>query len=307
MVARNISKRDSQKEERTYKIKWLYQCFGISKQAYYKRIKADTKKQLEAITIKKLILDYRKDQSRCGIKKMYVDLKGQLQQERIKRGRDALFDFARDNELLVRKTKLYHITTDSRHGYFKSPNLIKNLLPTKAEQVFVSDITYIRLADDWAYLALVTDMYSKKIMGYKLADNMKASMVKEALQMAIKNCVHNRKQIIHHSDRGIQYCCPQYADFAVKSKFELSTTEKSDPYENAVAERINGILKYEFGLIKTIPTIAVAEKMVNQAIEIYNNKRRHWSLNLTTPNVAHLVQQHDYVSYKRGFDHRKKC
>jgi len=151
VVARNISKRDRQKEEKTYKIKWLYPCFGISKQAYYKRIKADNKKQLEAITIKKLILDYRKDQSRCGIKKMYVDLKGQLQQESIKRGRDALFDFARDHDLLVSKTKRYHIATDSRHGYFKSPNLIKTLLPTKAEQVFVSDITYIRREDDRAY------------------------------------------------------------------------------------------------------------------------------------------------------------
>ena len=252
-------------------------------------------------------MDFRKDQSRCGIKKMYIDLKGQLQQENIKRGRDALFDFARGHDLLVKKTKLYHITTDSKHGYFKSPNLIKDILPTKAEQVFVSDITYIRLENDWAYLALVTDLYSKKIMGYKLADNMKASMVKEALQMAIKNCVHERKTRIHHSDRGIQYCCPQYADFARDNNFELSTTEKSDPYENAVAERINGILKYEFGLIKTIPTIAVAGKMVDKAIEIYNGKRRHWSLNLKTPNVAHLLQQHDYVSYKRGNDERKKC
>lgn len=265
------------------------------------------KREIEAITIKKLIMDFRKDQGKCGVKKMYVDLKGQLQQESIKRGRDALFDFARDNDLLIRKTKLYHITTDSKHGFFKSPNLIKGMLPTKSEQVFVCDITYIRLQYDWAYLAVVTDLYSKKIMGYKLADNMKAAMVKEALQMAIKNCVHHRKKIIHHSDRGIQYCCPQYAEFAVKNKFQLSTTEKSDPYENAVAERINGILKYEFGLIKTIPTMDVAEKMVNQAIEIYNNKRRHWSLNLKTPNVAHILQQHDYVSYKRGLDERKKC
>jgi transposase InsO family protein len=238
---------------------------------------------------------------------MWVDLKGQLQAENIKRGRDAIFDFARSQDLLIRKTKLYHITTDSKHGYFKSRNLIKNLLPTRAEQVFVSDITYIRLEDNWAYLALVTDLYSKRIMGYKLADNMKASMVKEALQMAISNCIHDRETIIHHSDRGIQYCCPEYADFARDNNFELSTTEKSDPYENAVAERINGILKYEFGLVKTIPTIAVAQQMLEQAIRIYNNKRRHWSLNLQTPGRAHIKQQHDYVNYKRGIDTRKKC
>ena len=238
---------------------------------------------------------------------MFVDLKGQLLQEGIKRGRDAIFDFARANDLLVKKTKLFHITTDSRHHYYKAPNLIKTILPSRAEQAFAADITYIRLENDWAYLALVTDLYSKKIMGYKLADNMKATMVQEALKMAAENCIHKRKKIIHHSDRGIQYCCPQYAEFAIKNKFRLSTTEQYDPYENAVAERINGILKYEFGLVNTIPNIEIAHKMVDHAIDIYNNKRRHWSLNLETPDKAHVKQKHDYVSYKRGIDERKKC
>src|SRR5690606_30138508 len=117
-----------------------------------------------------------------------------------------LFSFASDHDLLVRKTKLYHITTDSNHDYYKSPNLIKDMLPTKAEQVFVTDITYIRIEDDHAYLTLVTDLYSKKIMGYSLADNMKVPMVQEALKMALNNCIHTRKKIIHHSVRGVQYC-----------------------------------------------------------------------------------------------------
>ena len=238
---------------------------------------------------------------------MYVDLQGQLQERGIKRGRDAIFDVARANDLLVKKTKLYHITTDSKHFFFKSPNLIKDILPSRAEQAFAADITYIRIESDWAYLALVTDLYSKKIMGYKLADNMKADMVQEALEMARKNCIHNRKKIIHHSDRGIQYCCPQYAGFATQNGFKLSTTEQYDPYENAVAERINGILKYEFGLVNTISTMEIAHKMVNQAVQIYNNKRRHWSLELATPAEAHRKQKHNYVSYKRGIDHRKKC
>ena len=238
---------------------------------------------------------------------MYVDLKGQLQERNIKRGRDAIFDIARANDLLVKKTKLYHITTDSKHHFFKSPNLIKDILPSRAEQAFAADITYIRIENDWAYLALVTDLYSKKIMGYKLSDNMKATMVQEALQMARRNCIYKRRKIIHHSDRGIQYCCPQYTEFATNNGFRLSTTEQYDPYENAVAERINGILKYEFGLVNTISSIAVAYKMVDQAIDIYNNKRRHWSLNLETPAKAHVKQKHDYVSYKRGIDERKKC
>ncbi len=238
---------------------------------------------------------------------MYVDLKGQLQERNIKRGRDAVYDVARANDLLVKKTKLYHVTTDSKHFFFKSPNLIKDILPSRAEQAFAADITYIKLENDWAYLALVTDLYSKKIMGYKLADNMKANMVQEALQMARRNCIYKRRKTIHHSDRGIQYCCPQYAEYAKNNGFRLSTTEQYDPYENAVAERINGILKYEFGLVNIIPNIAVAHKMVDQAIDIYNNKRRHWSLNLETPAKAHVKQKHDYVSYMRGIDERKKC
>ncbi len=128
---------------------------------------------------------------------------------------------------------------------------------------------------------------------------MKVGMVKEALKMALKNRRYEHTNIIHHSDRGIQYCCPDYSEFAESQGMILSTTEKYDPYENAVAERINGILKYEFGLIKIIPTIEVAQKMARQAITIYNNERRHCSLEMKTPAFAHRYQQHDYKSYKK--------
>jgi putative transposase len=262
---------------------------------------------MEAIEIKNLIVQFRKDQTQLGIRKLYLDMKEDLEKKEIKIGRDGLFDFARNNDLLIRKTKLWHITTDSKHGFYKSPNLIKDMLPTKAEQVFVTDITYIKIEDDHAYLALVTDLYSKKIMGYSLTDNMKVPMLQEALKMAMKNCIHKRKSIIHHSDRGIQYCCDKYANFARDNKFVMSTTEKYDPYENAVAERINGILKYEFGMNKNIPTIEIAKKMITLSVNIYNSKRRHYSLNLKTPNFAHINQKHDYLSYKRGVDKRVKC
>lgn len=238
---------------------------------------------------------------------MYKDLQPLFEEHGIKIGRDGVYDVARAYDLLVKKTKLYHITTDSKHNFYKSPNLIKDMLPTQAEQVFVTDITYIKIEDDHAYLALVTDLYSKKIMGYSLADNMKVPMVQKALKMAIKNCIHNRKSIIHHSDRGIQYCCDKYAEFAKKCGFVMSTTEKYDPYENAVAERINGILKYEFGMRHNIHTLEIANKMIEQSVKIYNSKRRHWSLQLKTPNFAHINQQHEYVSYKRGVDERVKC
>lgn len=262
---------------------------------------------MQAVKIKELIAEHRKNQTQLGIRKLYLDIKEDLGKNEIKMGRDKLFKFASDHHLLITKTKLYHITTDSKHGFYKSPNLIKGLFPSRAEQVFVTDITYIKIEEDHAYLALVTDLYSKKIMGYCLADNMKVPMVQEALKMAIKNCVHNRKSIIHHSDRGIQYCCDKYAKFAKANKFVLSTTEKYDPYENAVAERINGILKYEFGMNKNIPDIETAKKMITQSVQIYNSKRRHYSLQMQTPDFAHLNQMHDYVSYKRGQDLRMKC
>lgn len=239
---------------------------------------------------------------RYGTEKLHLDISDKLKQSNIKMGRDRFLKFCRNHHLLVPRTKRYFITTDSKHYFYKSPNLIKTLVPTHSEQVFVSDITYVKLHDKHAYLALVTDLYSKKVMGYKLDDNMKASMVKEALEMALKNREHNHGPIIHHSDRGIQYCCPDYSEFAISKGMILSTTEKYDPYENAVAERTNGILKYEFGLIKTIPTLAVAKKMIKEAVTIYNKERRHCSLNMQTPEQAHQQQKHIYKSYRKKVD-----
>lgn len=212
-------------------------------------------------------------------------------------GRDAFFSFLRSNQLLVRKTKKYHITTDSKHGFYKSPNRLKGLTPTHPEQAWVSDITYVKIQDKHAYLALVTDIYSKKIMGYKLDTNMRATIVKDALQMALKNRLYSHQNIIHHSDRGIQYCCPEFSDFAQNNGMLLSTTQQYDPYENAVAERINGILKYEFGFLKTLPNLDTANKMLKQAVKIYNNERRHYSLEMKTPQFAHKNQEHEYKFY----------
>lgn len=215
-------------------------------------------------------------------------------------GRDKFYDFMRNYGLLIKKTKRYHITTDSNHGFYKSKDLTVNLDITHAEQVFVSDITYIKLASQHAYLALVTDAYSKKVMGYKIDTNMRVQLVKEALQMAVNNRIHNNQHTIHHSDRGIQYCCPDFSEFAKSKHMTLSTTQNSSPYENAVAERVNGILKQEFGLGKTIPNLKTAQKMIKQAIEIYNKKRRHYSLELKTPEFAHINQIHKYKSYKKN-------
>ena len=246
------------------------------------------------------VAEIRQEMPQTGTRKLCEHLRPVMAERDIKMGRDALHTLLRNNELLIRKTKRFHITTDSNHYYYTSPNRIKDLSITHAEQVFVSDITYIKTDQCHAYLALVTDAYSKKIMGWCLEDNMKVSMVKQALNMAYKNSIHKHDNIIHHSDRGKQYCCPDYTEFAAKKGFVMSTTQKYDPYENAVAERINGILKYEFGLRKTLPSVEVAKKMVKQAVEIYNNKRLHWSLDLQTPQSVHILyNKQKYKSYAR--------
>jgi transposase InsO family protein len=261
---------------------------------------------MEAAAIKRLVEPIRKKMPRYGTEKLHLDIQGKLKESNIKMGRDRFLKFCRTHHLLVPRTKRCFITTDSKHFFRKSPNLIKSLVPTGSEQAFVNDITYIKLEDRYVYLALVTDLYSKKVMGYKLDDNMKVSMVKAALTMALNNTEYNRSNIIHHSDRGIQYCCPDYSEFAESKGMILSTTEKYDPYENAVAERINGILKYEFGLIKTIPSFEVANKMLKEAVEIYNNERRHCSLQMQTPNFAHTNQKHPYKSYKKIKERRTR-
>ncbi len=262
---------------------------------------------MQSEQIKQLIAPIRKLMPRYGTQKLHLDLKLQLKKLRIKIGRDKFLQFCREQHLLVPKTRRCFITTDSKHFYYKSPNRIKDMLPTHAEQVFVSDITYIKLDEGYAYLALVTDLYSKKIMGYKIDDNMKVGLVKEALTMALKNRVYKQNQVIHHSDRGIQYCCPEYSEFAQKKGFILSTTEKYDPYENAVAERVNGILKYEFGLKRTIPNLKLAAEMANQAVELYNSRRLHKSLKMKTPNQAHKLQNHQYATYRKENNDAQKA
>lgn len=270
--------------------------FGISKQAYYKRIKSQNIKELKNIQILKIVQNIRKTHPRAGTRKLIEYIKEDLVENNIKIGRDALFNLLRNNRLLVKKTKRFHITTDSKHFFYKSPNLLKDTEIKHSEQALVCDITYIKTDQGHAYLALATDPYSKKIMGYAIEDNMKVEMVKNALKMADKNRMFKTKKIIHHSDRGIQYCCPDYSSFAENLGFTLSTTQQYDPYENAVAERVNGILKYEYGLKHSFVNLKEAQKAVKQAVEIYNTKRIHWSLDFKTPEEVH--QQYNKIKYK---------
>jgi transposase InsO family protein len=277
-------------------MKYLYQVFGLTKQGYYQRIKRSDAQVKRNLQVLELVGEKRKTHARAGTRKLMVYLKSDLSKTQIKIGRDALNTLLRQNNLLVPKTKRFHITTDSNHFFNKSPNLLKGIELTHSEQAVVCDITYLKADRIHAYLALVSDPYSKKIMGYCVDDNMRVDLVKRALKMAHNNMIFGQPSVIHHSDRGIQYCCPDYSEFAEKLHFKLSTTQEYDPYENAVAERINETLKYEYGLNKQVPDLQILKKMVKQAVDIYNNDRVHWSLDLRTPEDVH--RSYNSLKYK---------
>jgi len=279
----------------------LIECFGISKQAFYKRLKSHKTKVDNDRIIVQMIKDYRNEVGqRTGGIKLFDELRPEMQRLGIKMGRDKFYKLLRRYNLLVPRTKRYFITTNSKHQFYKYDNLVKDKAPTRPEQLWVSDITYIKTEKKHCYLALVTDAYSKKIMGYKFASHMKTSLCSDALAMAINNRKYPDKMLIHHSDRGIQYCNPSYTEFAEQNNITLSMTQQYDPYENAVAERINRTLKYEYGLKQTIKNSKLANKMIARAVRIYNNKRKHHSLNLNTPEAVHRNQNVTYRSYKKN-------
>jgi len=248
-----------------------------------------------------MVQDYRKKVGqRTGGIKLYSELKQDFINQDIKIGRDKFYRFLRLHNLLVPKLKNYHTTTNSNHQFRKYKNLIKDQIPNRPEQLWVSDITYIKTDNGHNYLAIVTDAYSKQIMGYKLDNHMKVSLCKDALKMAIKNRKYPNEKLIHHSDRGFQYCNPKYTEFAEQNGIIVSMTEKYDPYENAIAERINRTLKYEYGLKKSIKNTAIAQKMTKQAVYIYNNLRTHFSLDLRKPSEVHLNPNIKYKSYRKN-------
>ena len=248
-----------------------------------------------------MVKDYRKKVgSKTGGIKLHTELKQDFINADIKIGRDKFYRFLRLNKLLIPKTKNYITTTNSNHMYKKYKNLVKDQVPSRPEQLWVSDITYIKTENGHNYLAMVTDAYSKQIMGYKLDNHMRTSLCTDALAMAIKNRKYPNQKLIHHSDRGFQYCNPKYTEFAESNGITMSMTEQYDPYENAVAERINRTLKYEYGLKQTIKNTDLAKKMTEQAVYIYNNLRTHFSLDLRKPAEVHLNPNIKYKSYRKN-------
>lgn len=263
----------------------LCRLFGYSKQSYYKR-SGSAVQPCEREHVRSLVMGIRSRLPGTGGRKLYHLLGDELKMGGRPMGRDKLFTFLREEYLLVPKRKRYHRTTDSRHWMKKYPNLAKDMTVERPEQLWVADITYLRCGQGHHYLHLVTDAYSKKIVGYKLADNLQAGSTLSALRMALGARVYG-DQLIHHSDRGLQYCSREYVELLTANGVRVSMTEKYDPYENAVAERVNGILKNEFGLGDDFESAAIMKKNVDQAIALYNRLRPHLSVAMLTPEMAH--------------------
>lgn len=239
------------------------------------------------LQVKGLVDQQRKLLSRLGGRKLHHQIRDSLQAREIKFGRDKLFELLRKHGMLILPQRRYVQTTMSKHWLRKYPNLVKDMVADRADQVWVSDITYLKTDEGNCYLNLVTDAYSRKIVGYAIADNMETRQMKQAFEMAVKGRLSKQLPLIHHSDRGLQYCSAEYVSIAHQHQIKMSMTENGDPYENALAERMNRTLKEEFGLGKILQSKLHAGLLVQEAIELYNNRRPHLSLNMKTPNMVH--------------------
>ena len=285
----------------------LCRLFGKTRHAYYDCLWRKESSLVKEDIILQEVLSIRKDLPRLGTRKLHYVLQNKLASHQITFGRDYLFDLLSEHKLLIRQRKRKAITTDSRHWMRKYSNLVKGLVITRPEQVWVSDITYIRLTNQWGYLSLITDAYSRKIMGYNFRQDLAAEGCINALKMALNTRLYN-ESIIHHSDRGSQYCSHNYIELLLKNNIAISMTENGDPYENALAERVNGIIKTEFNLYSSSLGFDQTEHQVSKSIKSYNELRPHASCDYLTPNRAHLQAEKlnkRWKNYNRSYNHEK--
>ena len=276
--------------------------FGKTRQAYYKRKKETYKESINEDLVLTVVRKIRETQKRTGGRKLLEMVRERVQQEQLM-GRDGFFNLLRSHGLLVRKRKFRAVTTNSFHWLHKYPNLIKGLSPERPNHIWVSDITYIKTDDCFLYLYLITDAYSRKIIGWQLSDNLGSDNATLALYMAISQLPAKCDEIIHHSDRGIQYCSLKYVKILEAHRIKISMTENGDPCENAIAERVNGILKTEWLYDMNLHNYTEAWEAVKQIVRIYNTERLHLSLEMLTPDQAHTHTgklERLWKSYKKG-------
>jgi putative transposase len=270
-------------------LKIICGLFGKTRQAYYKQKQRAEQEVLAHALILKEVEALRSHMPRIGARKLHYLLEGLLQNHDIRMGRDGLFDLLRDHGLLVRRRKRRKvITTNSDHPFKKYPNLTGSLVLRQANQLWVSDITYVELQQGFAYLSLITDACSRVVVGFALHPTLSAQGPLLALEMALSESGWQKGgTLIHHSDRGLQYCCKAYTQLLERWGIRISMTRKGDPYENALAERMNGILKEEFLLSGSFQNYEEAQLAVQRAVATYNSRRPHGSLYLLTPQQAH--------------------
>jgi putative transposase len=260
-------------------------CFNLNRDAYYKYLKRFKKREKVKAQVIEMVRKERKEQPRVGGRKLHEALKPAFVAADLNVGRDYLFDILREHEMLIKRKKATCRTTFSHHRFYTYKNLVKNMLVTRQNQVWVSDITYIRTVSGFCYLALITDLYSRKIVGYDISDSLELAGCLRALKKALRHA-RPATGLVHHSDRGFQYCSNQYVDELKKHGILISMTEENHCYENAIAERVNGILKDEFYLDQCFYSTYHACNAAKNAIEIYNSKRLHLSLGYKTPNMV---------------------
>ncbi len=266
-------------------LKVLCSLLGYTRQAYYKQRRRMERRAVGAELILQEVVRIRSSQRRIGVRKLHYMMGPFTREHGIEMGRDALCDLLREHSMLVRRRRRRGPRTTFSCFWRKSyPNLAKDFTPVAGNQMWVSDITYIRIKEGFAYLSLITDAYSRKIVGHHLRGDLTARGPAAALRMALK-ANPTRDGLIHHSDRGLQYYSGEYMKL-IGRKIRVSMSEKSDPLENAIAERVNGILKQEL-LAKSFSSLSEAQREVAKAVSIYNHLRPHLSIDMLTPAEAH--------------------
>ncbi len=259
---------------------------GFTRQAYYKQRTARRCQEVDESVVVTLVKEERQSQPKIGVRKLRVLLAQELSEAGVSLGRDRMFALLRKQDMLIVPKRPFVKTTDSRHGFRTWPNLLRNIEPSMPHQVWVSDLTYIRTDEGFMYLSLVTDAFSRKIVGFDISDTLEATGCVRALKMALKQLPEGARPI-HHSDRGTQYCCRAYTKRLLERGCPISMTELNHCYENALAERVNGILKGEYALGESLRSKRQAVTAAQQAVLLYNERRPHTSLNYRFPSEVH--------------------
>lgn len=271
-----------------YGLAGLCRFYGVTRQAYYRRRGRMERIAWEEGVILGLVREQRRLHPRMGVRKLRVLLEGELAELGIRYGRDRWFALLGSAGLLVKRRRRRGYGTQSRHRFRTYPNLIKGLRADRVNRIWVSDITYLRTLEGFCYLSLITDAYSRKIVGYCLSGSLTVEGSLSALEMALKG-LENGEDLIHHSDRGVQYCCEAYVGLLRQHGVQISMTEDLHVYENALAERVNGILKQEYGLGETLRDRRVAGDLVKEAVILYNQARPHMGIDYLTPSQKHAA------------------